>query len=170
MKTRFCLTSIASALLLTACGPGAEAPVTAAEITPESICVLDGMTLADYPGPKAQIHYEGQPAPDMFCDTMEMFSLLTRPEQSRKVRAAFVQDMGKAEWNSPKGAWIEAHTASYVVGSKKHGSMGPTVASFASAADAQKFAEAFGGKVFPFSGITPEMARLDGGALHDKRM
>ena len=35
---------------------------------------------------------------------------------------------------------------------------------------AQKFADANGGKVYPFAEVTADMARLDGGALHDQRM
>ena len=35
---------------------------------------------------------------------------------------------------------------------------------------AQKFADTEGGKVHPFPEITADMARLDGGALHDQRM
>lgn len=169
MNVRFILIP-ATVFMLAACGPSTEAPVVPVEITRESSCALDGMLLADFPGPKAQIHYDGLPAPEMFCDTMEMFSLLLKPEQARKVRAAFVQDMGKTEWRSPQGAWIDARTAFYVVGSKIRGAMGPTIASFGSDADAKTFAAANGGKVVPFAQVTPDMARLDGGALHDQRM
>jgi len=158
------------ALLLSACGKNAEAPVTAQDITQETFCALDGMLLADYPGPKAQIHYSGQPAPEFYCDTMEMFALLLKPEQARLVAAAFVQDMARTDWNLPRGAWIDAKSAFYVVGSKKRGAMGPTLPSFGSRESAQKFADAEGGKVLAFAEITPDMARLDGGALHDKRM
>lgn len=158
------------ALLLSACGKNAEAPVTAQDITQETFCALDGMLLADYPGPKAQIHYSGQPAPEFYCDTMEMFALLLKPEQARLVAAAFVQDMARTDWNLPRGAWIDAKSAFYVVGSKKRGAMGPTLPSFGNRESAQKFADAEGGKVLAFAEITPDMARLDGGALHDKRM
>ena len=44
-------------------------------------CALDGMLLADYPGPKAQIFYAGQNTPDYFCDTVEMFHIYLTPEQ-----------------------------------------------------------------------------------------
>ena len=138
----------------------------------DTVCLptLDGMLLGDYPGPKAQIHYAGQPEPELFCDTTEMFSLLLKPEQARKVTAAYVQDLDKTSWDAPKGAWTDAKTAFYVVGSKKRGAMGPTIPSFGTREGAQKFAEAEGGKVYPFAEITPDMARLDGGALQDQRM
>lgn len=159
-----------TASLLSACSQTADAPVAPKEIAQDTYCALDGMLLADYPGPKAQIHYEGTPAPDFFCDTMEMFSLLLKPEQARKVAAAYVQAMDQTDWNQPKGAWIDAKKAFYVVGSKKRGAMGPTIPSFATREGAQKFADTEGGKVHPFAEITADMARLDGGALHDQRM
>jgi copper chaperone NosL len=140
------------------------------DIDPASTCDLDGMLLADYGGPKAQIHYAGVAAPVFLCDTVEMFAMLLRPEQVRSVRAAFVQDMARADWDKPRGHWIDAKTGFYVVGSKRHGSMGPTFASFAADADARKFAAEFGGKVLRFSEVQPDMADLGGGALHDTKM
>lgn len=157
-------------LLLGACGPSGTAPVQPAELTREHYCALDGMLLADYPGPKAQIHYAGQPTPEFFCDTVEMFALLLKPEQARQVTAAFVQDLDQTTWDAPKGAWIDAKKAFYVVGTRKRGAMGPTLPSFGSRAGAEKFAATEGGKVLAYAEITPDMARLDGGALHDQRM
>lgn len=140
------------------------------EITAETSCELDGMTLADYPGPKAQIHYADQDKPAFFCDTIELFSMLLANEQVRPTRAIFVQDMGQADWDSPKGHWISAKTAFYVVGSSRQGSMGKTLASFAQKADAEKFAKEFGGQVYSFDQIKPDMVDLRGGALHDSSM
>lgn len=159
-------------LLVAACGksgPGGDA-ATPRDIGPGTSCSLDGMLLADYPGPKAQIHYAGVAEPDYFCDTVEMFHLLLKPEQVRAVRVVYVQDMGKTDWDNPLGQWIDARKAFFVVGSKRLGSMGPTIASFAQKADAEKFAGEFGGKVYPFAGITADMVVLDGGALHDSIM
>lgn len=42
------------------------------EIDPATTCDLDGMLLADYAGPKAQIHYAGTPQPVFCCDANEM--------------------------------------------------------------------------------------------------
>jgi copper chaperone NosL len=159
-----------SIALLTACDQQVAQNTAAIEITRETACSLDGMTLADYPGPKAQIHFATQPAPEYFCDLMEMFDIYLNPEQARKVTALYVQDMGKTSWGEPKGEWIDAKTAFYVVGSKKMGSMGPTFGSFAKEEDAKKFVSANGGKVYKFGEITPDMAALDGGALHDQHM
>jgi len=159
---------VACALTLVGCGPRETTTAAAPrEIAPGTSCALDGMLLADYPGPKAQIHYAGQDAPEFFCDTVEMFNLYLRPEQARAVIGLWVQDMGQADWEAPRGHWIDARAAYFVVGSKRHGSMGPTIASFALAADAERFAAAYGGRVLPFDGVTAAQAVLDGGALHD---
>jgi copper chaperone NosL len=48
--------------------------------------------------------------------------------------------------------------------------MGPTIASFALEKDAAKFAAEYGGKVYRFADVTPDMVVLDGGALHDSNM
>lgn len=161
---------LAAVLLLPACGQQAAHNMAPVEITRSTACSLDGMTLADYPGPKAQIHYADQPAPDYFCDLMEMFNTVLKPEQTRKVTAIYVQDMGQAEWENPQGQWIEAKAAFYVAGSNRTGSMGPTLGSFAQEDAANKFAAAYGGKVLKFAEITADMVALDGGALHDQPM
>lgn len=140
------------------------------EITTGTSCELDGMLLGDYPGPKAQIHYAGQERPAFFCDTVEMFNTLLAAEQVRAVRAVYVQDMAKADWNQPRGNWFPAATGYYVLGSNVHGSMGPTIASFAQQADAERFAQEHGGKVLHYADVSLDMVDLRGGALHDTRM
>jgi copper chaperone NosL len=160
-----------AATALTGCGKSDTATAVAPlSITQGTSCSLDGMLLADYPGPKAQIHYAGQAEPDFFCDTVEMFHTYLNPEQIRAVEGLFVQDMGRTDWDEPRDHWIDARTAFYVHGSKRHGSMGPTIASFAQEKDAVKFAAEYGGKLYRFTDITPDMVVLDGGALHDKSM
>ena len=156
----------AGAGILGGCSKSEPVAVSPIEITRGTTCSLDGMTLMDYPGPKAQIQYD-QGKPDFFCDTVEMFSIYLKPEQQKRIRAIFVQDMAKTDWNNPVGHWIDARTAFYVAGSKRHGSMGPTLASFASESDASAFAAKEGGKVYRFEQITPDMVVLDGGVLKD---
>lgn len=160
------------ALLLAAFALGCskkEDIIKAVEIDRATSCSLDGMILMDYPGPKAQIHYD-KGEPDFFCDTMEMFSIYLRPEQKKRVKALFTQDMGKTPWEQPTGNWIDAKSGYYVLGSKKMGSMGPTLASFARIEDAQAFIKQFGGKLLKFDEVTLNMVTLDGGAQHDERM
>lgn len=159
---------LAAALIAAGCGKTASHPEPR-EITRETACALDGMILADYPGPKGQIVY-AKGDPDFFCDTMELVSILLRPEQVKPVVGAFTQDMAATDWTQPKGHWIDAKTAWYVLGSDLEGSMGPTLATFARAEDAQTFARKHGGKVLRFDQITPAMVSLDGGVLKDERM
>ena len=157
-----------ASLLLVGCGEQAN-PALPLEITTDTACHLDGMILKDFPGPKAQIHYD-QGTPEFFCDTREMFSILLRPEQKKRIVGIFAQDMGKADWSRPEGHWVDARTAFYVIGSPRPGSMGPTVPSFAREADARKFAEQYGGKVLPFAQVTADMVDLSGGASHDQKV
>ena len=155
---------------LSACGDKAETAVVAVEIDPATTCDLDGMLLADFPGPKAQIHFKNEAKPTFYCDTVEMFNTLLKPEQVKPIRAVMVQDMGKADWDQPRGNWFDARSGIYVLGSKRKGSMGPTIASFAQEADAQAFAAKHGGKVLRFGQITRDMVDLSGGAQQDTRM
>ena len=164
--------SAALAFSLAACDNSAQkaASLAPVEIDRSTSCELDGMLLSDYPGPKAQVHYAGQAQPVFFCDTVELFSTLLAGEQVRAVQAVYVQDMGQTSWEQPVGHWIDAKTGFFVLGSKRHGSMGPTIGSFAQEADAQKFAAEYGGKVLRFGEITAGMVDLTGAALHDTRM
>lgn len=169
-RRSFLISTLASAALLGCGQTTSNKSITPVEIDPHSTCDLDGMLLADYPGPKAQIFYAGQDTPTFFCDTVEMFHTVLAPEQVKAINAIYVQDMGKADWEQPRGNWFDAKTGFYVLGSKKHGSMGPTIASFAIEADARKFVGESGGKLLRYAEIKPEMVDLSGGALHDSRM
>lgn len=167
-SARTLLTALFATALVLGCG-AKTAPPQALEITPGTVCALDDMVLQDFPGPKAQIHYEQSP-PEFHCDTREMFSIVLRPEQKRRIVAVFTQDMGKTDWTQPQGHWIDAKSAFYVVGSSRKGSMGPTVASFGAEADAQAFSAQYGGKVLRFDQVTLDMVDLTGGIVHDEKM
>jgi copper chaperone NosL len=154
-----CLTANIAAcmlvLLLVACDRDIG-QTAALEPSDDTACAVDGMLLKDFPGPKAQIIYaEGKP--DFFCDLMDLFSMMLSPEQKRKVAAAFVQDMGKTDWDHPRGNWIDARTAIYVAGSKKPGSMGRTFGSFSNLQDAEAFMKTEGGRIVRFDQVTPDL-------------
>lgn len=162
---------ILSAVALSACQKSQpDMTLVPTEIDARTTCSLDGMTLADYPGPKAQIVYAGEAKPTYFCDTVELFHTVLQPEQVKAIAGIFVQDMGQADWTQPQGHWIDAKTAFYVHGSKRMGSMGPTIASFGLKADADKFAAENGGQVLKFTEVTPAMADMGGGGMHDGKM
>ncbi len=171
MTRRCCLGLLSAPLLLAACGrPHTHAVRGPQELRSDTICDLDGMTLAEYPGPKAQILYANEEHPRFYCDTVEMFAQLFRPEQARTVLAVWVQDMERCDWDRPVGHWTDARTAYYVRGSRRRGPMGPTLASFASRDGARRFTLQWGGQVLAFREVTPAMADLSGGALHDQQM
>jgi copper chaperone NosL len=155
---------VAAVALVAACAD--HAIVQPAEIAADTPCTLDGMLLAEFPGPKGQIVYDQGP-PDFFCDTVELVSALLAPEQQRRVVAVYTQDMAQTSWDTPQGHWIDAKAAFYVIGSRRTGSMGPTLATFAQETDAQAFVSDHGGKVLRFAEITPPMVTLDGGVLKD---
>ena len=160
-------------LSLLGCGQSGDAAAGAsapAEISAQASCSLDGMLLADYPGPKGQIRYDGVAEVQWFCDSVELLSVLIAPEQVRAVVSAHVQDMALADWDQPRGHWIDARQALYVLGSKRHGSMGPTAASFATETAAQAFVQQHGGRLLRYADLKPDMVDLSGGALHDTRM
>lgn len=162
------LAAIAAMLLLAACSQAIK-QTGAQEPSADTACALDGMVLKDFPGPKAQIQY-GEGKPDFYCDLMELFAVVLAPEQKRPIAALFVQDMGKADWAHPQGHWIAAKSASYVVGSRKTGSMGPALASFSTAQDAAAFAKTEGGNVVPFEQVTAAMLKPVSGAAHGMAM
>lgn len=170
LTRRHCLACAAALPLFAACGVKHGAAALPLDFDRSTSCELDGMLLADYPGPKAQIHYTNLARPHFFCDTVEMFALLLQPEQVRQVRAVFTQDMARADWDLPRGYWIDARQAIYVRGSRRRGAMGPTLASFLSTDDAHHFARQWGGEVLAYAAVTPAMVDLSGGALHDNRM
>ncbi|ASR44215.1 hypothetical protein BEN78_13410 [Xanthomonas citri pv. mangiferaeindicae] len=158
---------LALGLTLAACAPATVGG--ASDPTADASCELDGMLLADYPGPKGQIRYaDGGVA--WFCDTIELLSLYLAPEQVRAVAGAYTQDMGAADWDAPKGHWIALDSAWFVAGADLTGSMGPTLASFAQREAAEVFARAHGGRVLAFAEITPDLVRLDGGMHLDHGM
>lgn len=159
---------IALLALLAGCNPGEQA-VAPIEPTQGTTCSLDGMTLLDFPGPKAQIQYSTG-APDFFCSTTEMFSIYLQPEQKKRITGIFTQDMGKTHWENPRGNWFNAKKGFYVLGSKKPGAMGPTLGAFARKEDAEAFAKQQGGKVLPFDQVTIEMVSMSGSVLHDEPM
>ena len=140
--------ALAALLMLAACGEAGQ-PLAAADPPDDAVCALDGMSLHDYPGPKAQIVFKGGHI-DYFCSLGELLEVLSSGDGRHRIGAAYVQDMGKADWHKPRGHWIDARHAFYVTGSRAQGAMGSTVATFARQEDAQSFAAREGGRVLAY--------------------
>lgn len=170
-RRRFVI-ACAGASLLAACGrpSGHTTSATAVEFDNATVCVLDGLRLSDFAGPKAQLHRIDQAAPEFFCDTVELFHVYLATSRREDIVGMFVQDMGNTDWFEPRGHWIDATTAHYVRGSSRLGPMGATLVSFSNASDATEFARQFGGELLRFADVDADMVALDGGALHDASM
>jgi len=159
------IAAVATLLLLAACGEGVRS-LAAGEPADDAVCALDGMSLKDYPGPKAQIVFKGGRI-DFFCSLSELFEVLFSEDGQHGIGASYVQDMGKADWNTPRGHWIDARNAFYVIDSRAQGAMGPAIGSFASQQDAQAFAAREGGRVLDYSQVKPDVLKLGTKPAHD---
>lgn len=165
---------IALALLaLAACREDeAAAPPEPVTMTAEAVGYYCQMTVLDHPGPKAQIHLVGLPAPIFFGQVRDAVAYLRMPEQSHAVRAMFVSDMAAAaDWENPgPDNWMAADAAIYVVGSGMTGGMGaPELVPFATAEAARAFAARHGGALMSLDQIPDSavLAPVDHGGAPD---
>ena len=118
-------------------------------------CHVCGMIITNFPGPKGQVMTEKDQSILKFCSTRDMFSWLLQPENISRKHLAYVHNMAQTEWANPDDTQlINAREAFYVIGSKRSGAMGPTLASFATASEAEAFAREHGGNVLAFADIT----------------
>lgn len=146
-------------LMLTACGNGPEekppAPLEPTSSTKGFYC---GMTLAEHPGPKGQIHVAGEAGPLWFSSIRDALAYLQLEGATRRVRAFHVHDMGRADWNTPQaGTWIDATQAYFVLGSRREGGMGGSeVVPFGDKAKAEAFTAGFGGRVLDYTAVRKE--------------
>ncbi|MTI99838.1 MAG: nitrous oxide reductase accessory protein NosL [Marinobacter adhaerens] len=167
-KPNWLLVALA-AFALTACSGSEEQ--TTAKAAPVNFatgdeCHVCGMVITNFPGPKGQAITEKDQHVRKFCSTRDMFAWALQPENVNRNHALYVHDMAETEWASPDDtALIDAREAFYVVGSNRKGAMGPTLASFAAKAEAEKFAMEYGGETMAFPEIT--MDHLNSGmAMH----
>ncbi len=156
---RYPLTLLLSLTLALSSGCSQDSQDTATSapktLTRDAVCMLDGMILLDHPGPKGQAIFKNGEV-HFFCDTKGLFSTLHDPNYKMKIKQAFVQDFGKREWGSYSDRWIDVKQAFFVIDSRQLGAMGPTLATFGNRADADHFAEAFGGSVLTFDELDEE--------------
>ena len=121
-------------------------------------CHLCGMIITGFSGPKGQLYKRGSEQNLKFCSTRDMFAYLLDPEHKHAIQTIYVHDMAVTPWNTPDDEfYIDARTALYVVGHRKKGAMGPTLASFSDQNIAKTFAEEFGGQVYQFEDINQQL-------------
>lgn len=150
----------AAALALAACREERAAVPEPVTMTADALGHFCQMSLSEHPGPKAQVHLEGLPAPLFFSQVRDAIAYQRMPEQSHPIRAIYVSDMGSARsWASPGvDNWVAAGKAHYVVGSRTTGGMGaPELVPFADRAAAQLFADANGGEIRTLDSIPDEL-------------
>lgn len=115
-------------------------------------CHVCGMLIEDFPGPKGEAVAPG--AVHKFCSTAELLGWWLQPENQHSGARLYVHDMARSDWNHPDDRHlVDATSAYYVVGVKRPGGMGATLASFAQRADADRMASAEGGRVLSFGEI-----------------
>ncbi len=130
-------------------------------------CHVCGMIITRFPGPKGEVFVHHQTDAFKFCSTRDLFAWLLQPDSAALVEAVYVHDMAQTDWAHPDDTrMIDARTAWYVAGSKAHGAMGPTLASFRSREDAEAFARTEGGHILHYDDITLQtLADLTEGAM-----
>ena len=146
------------ALLLAACTEEAAQNTDPVALTPEAIDHFCQMNVVEHAGPKGQVHLDGLPgAPLFFAQVRDAIAYARLPEQDHRILAIWVSDMGAAgaTWADPgAGNWIDAMTATYVVGSDMEGGMGAAeLVPFADAGKALDFVRAHGGRVMSLQDI-----------------
>ncbi|WP_244265692.1 nitrous oxide reductase accessory protein NosL [Polycladidibacter hongkongensis] len=147
------------ALTVAACGGGpqkATSPPAPVALSEEALSFYCQMNVLEHPGPKAQIHLAGAPAPLFFAQVRDAIAFIKSEERPGDVLAIYVSDMGKApSWDAPgDDNWTLASTAKFVVGAKQSGGMGaPEIVPFSSEDAAQAYAKRKGGKVMALAEI-----------------
>lgn len=164
--TSFRTMALALALaLLSGCGSSSAPAQHAVDIHPDDTCAVCGMYLDGSPGPRAQAWVTGRARPLMFDSTRDFFAYVLQPENQADLQELFVQDSARIDWRQPAHAaisFIDARRAFYVAWQPLPGSMGPTLAPFATRAAAAAFVREHGGAVLGFGEITPALvATLD---------
>lgn len=133
-------------LLGAACGQRPVVEPVVADISPDASCALDGMLLAVHDGPKSQLlRADGRRG--YFCDTREIFGELLDPVRRRQVIGVWFQTLDAHPWEAHADGWAAPDSVVFVVGSRRMGAMGPTLAPFVAMAAAEQFVAAHGGRI-----------------------
>ncbi|MFA7668640.1 MAG: nitrous oxide reductase accessory protein NosL [Burkholderiaceae bacterium] len=159
---RFLLAGAWVCLGLTIAGCGGETgsshppppPVTA--VPEDATGHYCGMFLFEHKGPKGQILLRDHEAPVWFTTIREVFAYTHLPEEPRAIAATYVQDMARIrpDHSFPADAWINAHTAWYLIKSQYIGGMGIYDAlPFSDADAARPYQQTYGGEIVAFRDV-----------------
>lgn len=142
--------AVLATFALAGCKEESELPPPPVAMTDDALGAFCQMSMAEHPGPKAQVHLQGQEAPLFFSQVRDAIAYERMPEQDGVVVAVYVSDMGAApSWEEPgENNWITAQSAYYVIGASIAGGMGaPEVVPFLDPVAAADFAGLYGGEV-----------------------
>jgi len=174
MLRSFCLALVLTSGL-TGCGKEERVEIPPpASLTQEAIGYYCNMTVSEHQGPKGQIMLKSLDKPVWFSSVRDTVAFTLLPEEPKDILAIYVTDMSKtSSWENPEnGDWIEAKSATFVIGSSKNGGMGaPEPVPFATRQAAVDFTTHHGGKIVAFSEI-PESSILgpvEVGDRHDSK-
>ncbi len=146
-------------LTLTSCNSAApEKTPTALEPDRDTKAIYCGMTLAEHPGPKGQIHVAGEEPVAWFSSVKDAFFFLKNEGATRRILAFYVHDMSKADWHHPQpGSWILAKDAFYLLDSSKTSGMGMTeIIPFGKQITAQVWLKQYGGRILSYDEVIKE--------------
>ena len=157
---RLTLSVLAASLLLAGCGSDdQETPFKPVAFDKHDRCLVCGMVISHYEGPKAEVFIKGAEGEAVkFCSGRDAFSFALQPENARRLKAFFIHDMARADWAEPEDKYlIDATKAVYVVGSDTVGVMGPEPIAFSDPEKARVFSQKHGGKVIAYKAVTLEV-------------
>lgn len=157
MSRKVLLTLAIAPLLLAGCGEEEAAKTFAPQpFDKHDRCIVCGMVILNYEGPKAQVVIKGaEDEPVKFCSGRDAFAFARQPENERRLLAFFIHDMGATNWDEPEdSALIPAKDAWYVYGSKVLGVMGDEPIAFGKKEQAEAFAAKEGGRVVRYEDVT----------------
>ena len=146
------------ALLSVGCAKAPASVPSPVELTKDDSCSLCGMIPVNYPGAKAQIHFENGRM-EQFCCTLDFFTYYLSPGGPTRITAIYVNDMGRADFDRPVGFWIDARKAFFVFGGDVMGIMGEALVPFVLKEDTDTYVQKHGGSVVKFDEVTLEMLR-----------
>ncbi len=132
----------------------------AVDIKNGDTCVVCGMYITHYPGPRGEAYLSGVKGLLKFGSTRDFFAYVTRDDIVPRLQTLYVQDTARIDWTHPSNAaasFTDARTAYYVAWQPVAGEMGSTFASFAKRTDAEAFIGAHGGALLRFDQITPAL-------------
>lgn len=161
------------AFLFAACDGGQTGGMPkAVKLTRGDISHFGRMIVQNHKGPKGQIHLKDRRKPVWFSSVRDTIAFTMLPGESKRVAAIYVNDMTRASWARPEpDTWIDARTASYVIGSRRRGGMGaPEAVPFSKPDAAAKFAAKHGGRVVAFGKIPRDYILGSSGAVQNPAM